>query len=182
MIEYSDDIKEDVIYDVAKKMVAAAVTAPKASGKDKVVAAIVCGKEKDNIVKKMKSLCKEYDEPFIGRDAICLETHEYAVLIGIRSTPFGLNNCSMCGFKSCAEMTKADGNCALNITDLGIAIGSAVSIAADNRIDNRVMYSIGKAVSQMEVFPSDVRVCYGIPLSVSSKSPFFDRGYGAVLI
>lgn len=52
MIEYSDDIKEDVIYDVAKKMVAAAVTAPKASGKDKVVAAIVCGKEKDNIVKK----------------------------------------------------------------------------------------------------------------------------------
>ena len=32
MIEYSDDIKEDVIYYVAKKMVAAAITAPKASG------------------------------------------------------------------------------------------------------------------------------------------------------
>ncbi len=182
MIEYPESIRENVLYDVAKKMVAAAVTAPKASGKDKVVAAIVWGDEKDAVAEKMKLLCKEYDEPFIGRDAACLDSCTYAVLIGVRSAPFGLDNCSMCGFKTCGEMRKSGAGCALNITDLGIAIGSAVSIAADNRIDNRVMYSVGKAVSQMEIFPKDVRVCYGIPLSISSKNPFFDRGAGAVLL
>lgn len=182
MIEYAEAIKDDVLYDVAKKMVAAAITAPKASGKDKVVAAVVYGDEKDKISDKMKSLCKEYDEAFIGRDAVCLENCEYAVLVGVREEPFGLNNCSMCGFKNCGEMKKSNANCALNITDLGIAIGSAVSIAADNRIDNRVMYSIGKAVNQMDIFPDGVHVCYGIPLSISSKSPFFDRGADAVLL
>lgn len=181
MIKYLDEIKEDVIPDIAKKMAAAAITAPKASGKDKVVTAIVSGEEKDAIVKKLHELCREYDEPFLGRDAGCLNACSHAVLIGVRAEPFSLDNCSMCGFETCSEMKSAGANCALNITDLGIAIGSAVSIAADNRIDNRVMYSIGKAVSQMKIFPDDVRVCYGIPLSVSSKSIFFDRDAGAVL-
>ena len=161
MIKRLDEIKESVIADIAGKMVAAAITAPKASGKDKVVAAVVSGKEKDAIVKRLHELCREYDEPFLGRDAGCLDACSCAVLLGVRSAPFGLDNCSMCGFATCSAMKKAGANCALNITDLGIAIGSAVSIAADNRIDNRVMYSIGKAVSQMKIFPDDVRVCYG---------------------
>ena len=78
-------------------------------------------------------------------------------------------------------MTKAGGRCAINVSDLGIAVGSAVSVACDMRVDNRVMYSIGKAVTLMDLFPEDVEVCYGIPLSISSKSIFFDRGAGDIL-
>jgi uncharacterized ferredoxin-like protein len=66
--------------------------------------------------------------------------------------------------------------CVFNTGDLGIAIGSAVSIAADHRVDNRVMYSVGQAVLEMGLFPPEVKIAYGIPLSATSKSPFFDRG------
>ena len=47
--------------------------------------------------------------------------------------------------------------------------------AADHRIDNRVMYSAGKVALEMGLFSDSVRVAYGVPLSVSSKSPYFDR-------
>ena len=79
------------------------------------------------------------------------------------------------------EMKKAGSNCVFNVTDLGIAVGSAVSVAADHRVDNRVMYSIGIAAREMGIFDDDVRVCWGIPLNASSKSIYFDRGPGAVL-
>jgi uncharacterized ferredoxin-like protein len=67
------------------------------------------------------------------------------------------------------------------VTDLGIAVGSAVSVAADHRIDNRVMFSVGRAALKLGLLPDDVVNCYGIPLSISSKSIFFDRGPGAVI-
>ena len=181
MIKYREEIYPEVLRDVAEKMVAAAITAPKASGQDKVVAAIVTGEEKDRIADKMMELGIEYDEEFIRRDSDQLKYCEIAVLLGVQGIPFGLPNCSFCGFKNCAYMVSAGGQCAINIVDLGIAVGSAVSVAADHRIDNRVMYSIGKAVSQMDIFPAGVHVCFGIPLSISSKSMFFDRGPGAVL-
>jgi uncharacterized ferredoxin-like protein len=63
----------------------------------------------------------------------------------------------------------------LNSVDLGIAIGSAVSVAADHRVDNRVMYTVGKAAIDAKLLGPDVVIAFGIPLSVSSKNPFFDR-------
>ena len=59
--------------------------------------------------------------------------------------------------------------------DLGIAIGSAVSVATDARVDNRVMFSIGRAAMEMKLLGDRVCQMVGIPLSVSGKSPFFDR-------
>ena len=111
-----------------------------------------------------------------------VDASQCVVLIGVRSEPFGMDHCGMCGFKNCGEMAKAGANCAFNITDLGIAIGSAVSVAADNRIDNRVLYSAGQAALRMNCFPSDVRVCFGIPLSTTSKSIFFDRDPNHVML
>ena len=58
--------------------------------------------------------------------------------------------------------------------DLGIALGSAVSIAADYRVDNRIMYSIGKAAAEMK-YADDSVVWHGIPISISGKNIFFDR-------
>ena len=175
MIKHMENSEKDAVFMVADLMAAAARTAPKGSGKDKVVTAIVSGADKDYLVKKTQELAVEYDEQFFNRDAGCLSRCHCALIIGVVSEPFGLDNCSMCGFKNCAEMTKAHANCAFNVTDLGVAVASA------HHIDNRVMYSIGRAAIKAGVFKTDVRVCYGIPLSVSSKSIFFDREPGAVL-
>lgn len=181
MIKIMEDAERDAALQVADLMAAAARTAPKGSGKDKIITVILTGEDKDLLVQKMHEAAKEYQEEFIERDAINIENSHCIVLIGVTSEPFGLNNCSMCGFKNCGEMKKAGANCAFNVTDLGIAVGSAVSVAANHRIDNRVMYSAGRGAVRMDIFPEDVRVCYGIPLYTGAKSIYFDRGPGAVL-
>jgi uncharacterized ferredoxin-like protein len=56
------------------------------------------------------------------------------------------------------------------LLDTARAVGSAVSMAVDRRIDNRVFFSAGRAAVNLKV-----RIAYGIPLSVGPKSPFFDR-------
>lgn len=181
MLKTMETAERDAALQVADLMAAAARTAPKGSGKDKVITAILTGEEKAQLVEKMHEAAAEFQEDFIERDAFNVENSHCIVLIGVTSQPFGLDNCSMCGFKNCAEMKKAGANCAFNITDLGIAIGSAVSVTADHRIDNRVMYSAGRGAVRMDIFPEDVRVCYGIPLYTGAKSIYFDRGPGAVL-
>ena len=181
MIKIMEDAERDAALQVADLMAAAARTAPKGSGKDKIITVILTGEDKDLLVQKMHEAAKEYQEEFIERDAINVENSHCIVLIGVTSEPFGLNNCSMCGFKNCSEMKKAGANCAFNVTDLGIAVGSAVSVAANHRIDNRVMYSAGRGAVRMDIFPEDVRVCYGIPRYTGAKSIYFDRGPGAVL-
>ena len=181
MIKIMEDAERDAALQVADLLAAAARTAPKGSGKDKIITVILTGEDKDLLVQKMHEAAKEYQEEFIERDAINVENSHCIVLIGVTSEPFGLNNCSMCGFKNCSEMKKAGANCAFNVTDLGIAVGSAVSVAANHRIDNRVMYSAGRGAVRMDIFPEDVRVCYGIPLYTGAKSIYFDRGPGAVL-
>ena len=72
-------------------------------------------------------------------------------------------------------------NVSFNISDLGIAAGSAAAVAADHRIDNRIMYSVGMGAIRMGCFPNDVVYAYGIPLSATNKSVFFDRDNEAIL-
>jgi uncharacterized ferredoxin-like protein len=57
---------------------------------------------------------------------------------------------------------------------MGIAVGSAVALAANLRVDNRVMFSVGKMAKDMDLLPGCSMVL-AIPLSISGKSPFFDR-------
>jgi uncharacterized ferredoxin-like protein len=47
-------------------------------------------------------------------------------------------------------------------------------MVSDNRVDNRIMFTIGKAATSLGLL-GDYRLIMGIPLSVSGKSPFFDR-------
>ncbi len=181
MIRSSIESEKSTLELVADMMVTAAKTAPKGSGKDNVVSMILSGDEKLELSDTMRKLSEEYGEAFIERDANNLDECDLVVIIGVKYSPFGLNNCHLCGFENCNEMHRSGAMCAFNITDLGIAIGSAVSIAADHRVDNRVMYSVGKAVIANKLFNEDVRICYGIPLSATSKSIFFDRAPGSVL-
>jgi uncharacterized ferredoxin-like protein len=59
------------------------------------------------------------------------------------------------------------------LTDLGIALGSAAKTAGILNIDNRIMYTIGAAARRLKLLGSDVIM--GFPLSVTGKSPYFDR-------
>lgn len=182
MIKNMIDCERDAALKTADLMVAAARTAPKGSGKDKIVSMILSGEDMNKLADEMDKAAVEYNLPFFKRDADNIRNSHCIVLIGATSVPFGLTDCGMCGFKDCAEMMKNNANCAFNITDLGIAVGSAVSVAANNRIDNRVMYSAGRGAVRMGLFPEDVRVCYGIPLYTGAKSIYFDRNPGAVLL
>lgn len=181
MIKYMEQAERDAVLAVADVMATAAKTAPKGSGKDTVVSAVLTGEDKDKLAQIMREMGEKYNEEFIIRDAGNVDSSICIVLIGCKDTPFGLPNCGMCGFENCAKMKKAGSNCVFNVTDLGIAVGSAVSVAADNRVDNRVMYSAGRAAVRMGVFPENIKICWGIPLNATSKSIYFDRGPGAVL-
>lgn len=68
----------------------------------------------------------------------------------------------------------AGGNCAFAYLDLGIAISSAVTTAAVEKVDNRIMFSVGKAAMEMNYIDEDI-LWHGIPLSIAGKSIFFDR-------
>ena len=182
MIKMMEQGAKDGILAVADLMLTAAFTAPKGSGRDTIVAAVVTGEDKDRLRDATLEVGQEAQEEFVIRDSGNIDRSECVVLIGCKCEPFGLNHCHMCGFENCDEMQKAGTNCVFNVTDLGIAIGSAVSVAADHRVDNRVMYSAGKGAIRMGLFPENVKIAYGIPLFAGPKSIYFDRNPGAVLL
>ena len=174
---HEEDVRVDTITQVAQKMVIAARTAPKGRGIDNTVIAIVKSDGIRAISQKMKELVQKNNAPqFFERDADNILFSPVLVLLGTRIKSLGVQHCGMCGFENCDEKNKYPNHpCAFNTGDLGIAIGSAVSVAMDNRVDNRIMYSVGKAVIKMGVLGEEVKVAYGIPLSVGKKNPFFDR-------
>lgn len=174
---FEADLRKETVLDVAKKMMAAARTAPKAKGIDNLSLAICTDEEIKKISEKMIKMVDEEGHPdFFKRDAGNLLVCDALVLIGTSFTPVGVQKCGQCGLESCKD--NADNPnipCVFNVGDMGIAVGSAVSIAADNRVDNRVMYSVGKAAEALGLFSDEVKIIQGIPLSIKGKSPFFDR-------
>ncbi|MDR0886324.1 MAG: DUF2148 domain-containing protein [Clostridiales Family XIII bacterium] len=176
MIYSSDDIDKEATFIVAKLMLAAIRTAPKGKGVDNIEACIIDGEDKDKLAAEMRRLQEALGGGPFERDSYNVDKSPYVVLIGVKNAPIGMNErCQLCGFPNCAELIKAGSNCVFNIEDFGIAIGSAAAVAIDNRVDNRIMYSIGKAAVNLGFFSETVRVANGIPLSVTGKSPYFDR-------
>lgn len=175
-MKYDSNVSEkQTALDVAHLMVTAARTAPKGCGVDKVVAMVLDGDDKKAVSDEMRKLASLPGLDFCIRDANNVDDSHCIVLIGVQNIPLGLESCGLCGFGDCVNSVKSGSLCAFNTTDLGIAIGSAVSIAADHRIDNRVMFSIGKAAIELGLLGKHVSVCFGIPLSTHTKSNFFDR-------
>jgi uncharacterized ferredoxin-like protein len=178
----SANAEKRAAFAVADLMSAAARTAPKACGVDNIEVVILDGEDKDKLADEMRKIGVKTGAAFFERDADNLDNSHCILLVGIKNNPLGLADCEFCGFKNCGEMKINGANCAFNLTDLGIAVGSAVSIAADNRIDNRVLFTAGKAAILLNILGKDVNVCYGIGLSTSSKNIFFDRAPGCVLV
>jgi uncharacterized ferredoxin-like protein len=171
---YSREAEESAVLFVANLMCAAARTAPKARGMDDIETRII-REEKERLANKMEEIGKEFNVPFFIRDADNVRRSVLVVLIGARITPHNLSPCGFCGFSNCEEMQEKGGVCAFAINDLGIAVGSAVGIASLHHIDNRIMFSAGYAALKLGLFPSDVKVAFGIPLSCTGKNIFFDR-------
>lgn len=168
--------EQDAIIQTAKAMCQAARTAPKTKGLDYTHIAILTGEDKDKVADEMEHLGEELGYGFFIRDAKNVRVSEAVVLIGQKNVVRGLNGgCQFCGLENCKACMDAGGTCAYTGIDLGIAIGSAVSIAADRRADNRVMFSVGRAAMEMKLLGEDICQMVGIPLSATGKSPVFDR-------
>lgn len=172
MILNERDARHEHILQVARQMMTAARTAPKGKGIDVIEVALITDEEIKLLSDKMIAMVEEHGMKFFLRDADNILSAECVVLIGTREQAQGLN-CGHCGFATCAGRTK-DVPCALNSIDVGIAIGSACATAADMRVDTRVMFSAGLAAQRLH-WLKDCKMVMAIPVSASSKNPFFDR-------
>ena len=155
MIENERDIRHEQVLRAARQMMTAARTAPKGKGIDILEMALIEGEEVRTLSETMVAMVEEHGMKFFLRDH-----------------PQGLHR-GHCGSATCAGRTEGT-PCALNSIDLGIAIGSACAMAADLRLDTRVMFSAGLAAQRLGWLPG-CRSVMAIPVSASSKNPFFDR-------
>lgn len=168
--------ENDGLIQAAKSLCVAARTAPKGKGKDLLVTAVATGDDKVRIQQQMRRIGERDGILFFLRDADNLDHAPVVVLLGTRKEPLNIPACGFCGFTDCEAMTNAGGTCSFNSGDLGIAVGSAAALAADLRIDNRIMYTAGKAAIELGMLGEEVKIAYGIPLAAKGKNPFFDRG------
>jgi uncharacterized ferredoxin-like protein len=169
-----ESIKKEVLKDVAELMCTAARTAPKTRGKDNLVIALLSKEEKKKVISRMKLIAKRDSRPSCQRDSENIKAVEQIVVIATKKEVLGLN-CGFCGYKTCKDLAKTKGVCAYNSIDLGIALGSSAALAGRLHIDNRLMFSIGKAALELGLLGKNVVQAIGIPLSATGKNPFFDR-------
>lgn len=161
--EDRDVIRDTALY-VAKLMAVSALTAPKARGIDNIVVKILDREEElELLAKKMEELADSYGD-FFKRDASNIRKSLAVVLIGCRMINTNIKT---------PPSWKIDADVLHNVVNLGIAIGSAVKTASIHNVDNRVMFSAGLAAQELKII--DAEYVFAIPLSVSSKSIYFDR-------
>lgn len=167
------DIRQGQALDIAQKMAVAARTAPKGKGVDVIECAVVDGADLERLAVEMEAVAAEKGFKFFLRDAGNVRASACVVLVGTREKAQGLN-CGHCGYATCGERAKGV-PCEVNSVDVGIALGSMCSKAADYRVDTRVMFSAGLAAQRLQMLGEGVRQVYAVAVSISSKSPFFDR-------
>jgi uncharacterized ferredoxin-like protein len=172
--------EREEIENLAKIILTAARTAPKARGQDDIVTAIV--EDRESLARKMEEVAEEKGAgfEFFKRDAQNVRDSDSVLLIGLKGGRTVELKCSACGYE-CDKILRMEKketdfvgpNCGIKLTDLGIAIGAAVAKAKDLCVDNRVMYTIGAAARRMKLIEADVIM--GLPLSVKGKNIFVDR-------
>lgn len=183
----SEKIEKEAVEVGASMMALSARTAPKTRGVDSVKTMILTGTDLEQLAVAMERKIgeKSIDLPFFKRDADNVRNSAALLLIGVSRDPKKIElplNCGACGYKSCKDLLasgKREGedftgpSCVFQTIDLGIALGSAVKLAGELNIDNRIMYTVGAAAKKLNLLDSDVII--GIPLSATGKNPYFDR-------
>ncbi|MDR1816401.1 MAG: DUF2148 domain-containing protein [Clostridiales Family XIII bacterium] len=173
----SKTAEQSAILNLAYGVCAVARTAPKACGVDHLETAVLTGEDKDRLAAEMRKTGEAAGDEgkFFCRDADNVDASGAVVLVGAKYQARGLGEmCRLCGFENCAACAKAGAACVFTAMDLGIALGSAVSMVADARIDNRLMFTIGQAAARLGLL-GEYKMIIGIPLSAAGKSVFFDR-------
>jgi uncharacterized ferredoxin-like protein len=181
-------VEKQAVIEAANLIASSARTAPKGRGVDRIMTAIVSGKEKNEIADVMEQRVDKKRNPLSAfkRDSQAVRKSQLVVLIGVKGTmpkaPENPLNCGACGNATCADFIKVEKKrgedftgpiCIFEALDLGIALGSAVKMASEMNIDNRIMYTIGAAAKDLQLMDADVIM--GIPLSMTGKNIFFDR-------
>ena len=172
MILNEREASHEQVLRIAQQMMVAARTAPKGKGVDVIEIALITDEDIKRLSEEMIAIHAENGFKFFLRDADNIQSAECILLIGTREHAHGLN-CGHCGYATCAERP-AGVPCAIVSVDVGIAIGSACATAADHRVDTRVMFSAGLAAQRFNILEGCKQV-FAIPVSASSKNPFFDR-------
>ncbi|MEM1983858.1 MAG: DUF2148 domain-containing protein [Candidatus Korarchaeum sp.] len=161
---YRDELREALVQ-VARLMMISAITAPKARGVNNVICRIIDdGEIISKIADKMEELASELGDVFL-RDSRSLRNSEVLLLVGCKMAEAGM--------KERIESIGITEDVALSIINLGIALGSAVKTASTLNVDNRIMFTVGKAAKRLGLLDADIVL--GVPLSVSSKNIYFDR-------
>jgi uncharacterized ferredoxin-like protein len=192
-------IDQEGVEIVAKLMAVAARTAPKTGGADWIQTSVVTEKEKSRIVAKMLEVADAKAELLSKTDskgaeaaqldwrsdAKTIEQSNALMLVGVQGRKVPKINCGGCGFSTCADMAKQKPLsieekdfpgpfCMFRVMDLSIAVASAVKIAMDLNVDNRMMQKVGVAALKLGMLkPCDLIL--GIPMSATGKNIFFDR-------
>lgn len=168
------ELRHELAIQAAKEMMRAARTAPKAKGLDLLEIGMCDSPEdKEQLATQMEHIYTQNGFKFFLRDAQNIRDAEAVVFIGTHEQPLGLN-CAYCGAERC-DLRAAGTPCAFNAIDIGIAVGSACATAAQLHADTRVMYSAGTAAQQLGWPAEGCKMVIAIPVSNSSKNPFFDR-------
>lgn len=173
MIIDERNIRQEIVLEAARQIMAAARTAPKGKGVDIIEVCCVTQPEIELIAEEMRKIHEANGFKFFLRDADNIMQAEAMILIGTKEHCHGMN-CGRCGFMNCSDRPPSV-PCAINTIDVGIAIGSACSKAADLRIDTRIMHSAGMAAISLGIPSKDLNNVLALPLSCKSKNPFFDR-------
>ena len=172
MIQNEREIRHEYVLQAVRQMMTAARTAPKGKGIDIIEVAMVTDEDIKRLSEELVIMSGETGLKFFLRDADNILQAEAIMIAGTRQQVQGLN-CAHCGFPTCVEKPEAV-PCAINSVDLGIAVGSACATASDSRLDTRVMFSAGMAAQRLGML-GDCKCVMAIPVSASSKNPFFDR-------
>ena len=172
MVQNERETRHQRVMEAVGRMMTAARTAPKGKGADIIEIIAVEGSDIQTLSAKTRELGMQNGMKFFLRDAENILSAEAVLLIGTRQHKQTLN-CGHCGFPACGDKPEAV-PCAINSVDVGIAVGSACATAADLRLVTRVMFSAGYAAQALD-WLNGCRMVFAIPVSASSKNPFFDR-------
>ena len=107
----------------------------------------------------------------------------YLMVIGEKRKSDFNYNCGACGFKTCAELNKAEKvesltangpSCQFKNINLNIAANAAASMAHKLGLHCRVFSTLAFSAMALEVI-EDVDLCISISVSAGKKNPYFDR-------
>lgn len=180
----SEEIERGAIKVAAGMMAVSARTAPKAAGIDRIQTLILDGDDLQLLASAMEEKFKSKAVPLQGfpNNAGQVRQSSVVILIGATGEPKRMSppvNCGACGCKTCEEFVKSgrrEGEdfkgplCIWQTMDLGVALGSAVKMASELNVDNRIMYTVGAAARKLKLMDADLII--GISLVSMGKNPY----------